>query len=89
MWSCWSGSRASIRRSSGENARAKRRWRHARALTESLVAGGAVRLHDVRYGKYAGRVVARVMVEGADIADLLLAAGLAHVYAGGAREPWC
>ncbi len=73
----------------GKCPREKALAARARALTESLVAGGAVRLRDVRYGKYAGRVVARVMVEGADIADLLLAAGLAHVYAGGAREPWC
>ncbi len=73
----------------GKCAREKELAARARALTESLVAGGAVRLHDVRYGKYAGRVVARVVVGGEDIADLLLAAGLAHAYGGGAREPWC
>ncbi len=73
----------------GKCAHEKALAARARALTESLVAGGAVRLHDVRYGKYAGRVVARVVADGQDIADLLLAAGLAHRYGGGAREPWC
>ncbi len=73
----------------GKCPREKELAARARALTESLVAGGAVRLHDVRYGKYAGRVVARVVVDGADIANLLLAAGLAHPYDGGARAGWC
>ena len=73
----------------GKCAREKELAARARRLTESLVAAGAVRLHDVRYGKYAGRVVARVVADGEDIADLLLAAGLAHPYDGGARAPWC
>jgi endonuclease YncB( thermonuclease family) len=73
----------------GKCAREKELAARARAMTESLVAGGAVRLHDVRYGKYAGRIVARVVADGADIADLLLAAGLAHPYDGGSRAGWC
>jgi len=52
--------------------------------------GRTVRLRDISNGKYAGRVVARVeLSEGADAAAILLDAGLARPYGGGARRPWC
>ncbi len=41
------------------------------------------------WGKYAGRVVARVVVDGEDLAEELIIAGLAHAYDGGQREGWC
>ncbi len=51
---------------------------------------GAVRLRDIRYGKYAGRVLARVeTLAGADLGQALIAAGLARPYAGRARASWC
>ena len=37
-------------------------------------------------GKYAGRVVARVVVDGEDLAEELIAAGLARAYDGGRRQ---
>ena len=53
-------------------------------------AGGGVTLWDVRYDKFGGRVLARVETAGgADLAALLIAAGLGRAYDGGAREPWC
>ena len=53
-------------------------------------AGTLVRLHEVRYGKYARRVVARVeMEDGEDLAQALLDAGLARPYDGGRRASWC
>ena len=62
----------------------------AKALLRSRVASGGVTLRDVRYGKFAGRVVARVSNSaGEDLGQALLDAGLARAYAGGRREPWC
>lgn len=49
-----------------------------------------VRLREVRYGKFARRVVARVETEaGLDLSAALLAAGLAQPYDGGKRPVWC
>ncbi len=49
-----------------------------------------VQLHDIRYGKYAGRVLARVeTLDGADLGRGLMGAGLARPYAGGSRVTWC
>ncbi len=47
-------------------------------------------LRNIRYGKYAGRVLARVETAGGeDLSRGLLAAGLARPYAGRARATWC
>jgi endonuclease YncB( thermonuclease family) len=49
-----------------------------------------VALTDIRFGKYARRVVARVSAGGVpDIAEGLLARGLARPYDGGRRSGWC
>ena len=69
--------------------------RLARAFVASRLAGGAngtagVSLREIRYGKYARRVVARVETDaGSDLSAALLAAGLARPYYGGARPDWC
>jgi endonuclease YncB( thermonuclease family) len=69
-----------------ETAQAER----ARARLAALLAGGRLQLADVRYGKYAGRVVARVLTEdGRDVGRILLAERLARGYDGGRRRPWC
>lgn len=36
-----------------------------------------------------GRLLARVLADGADAGAALIAAGLARPYAGGRRKPWC
>ena len=62
----------------------------ATRFVASAIAGGGVRLHDVRHGKFAGRILARVeAASGADLARTLLAAVLARPYAGGRRADWC
>jgi endonuclease YncB( thermonuclease family) len=62
----------------------------AKARLAALLAGRRLLLVDVRYGKYAGRVVARVMTEdGDDVAKILLAEKLVRPYDGGRRAPWC
>jgi len=62
----------------------------AKARLAALLAGGRLELVDVRYGKYAGRGVARVLTaDGRDVAAILLAEKLVRPYDGGRREPWC
>lgn len=63
----------------------------ARQRLAALVASHHVTLQEVRYDAHGGRVVARVRTEdGADLAEPLLAAGLARPYTGhGPRPDWC
>ncbi len=54
------------------------------------LAGDAVTLRDIHYGKYAGRVVASVPTEsGMDLVAALIAAGHGRAYSGGKRRGWC
>ncbi len=62
----------------------------ARSFVVARLAAPGVELRDIRFGKYAGRVVARVVTaDGEDLSAALLAAGLARAYDGGARRSWC
>jgi len=62
----------------------------ARDFTARLLSQGEISLSDIRYGKYAGRVVARVRAaNGEDSAEALLRRGLGRRYTGGKRQPWC
>lgn len=70
-------------RCAGERAKAQQ----AKAFAADFLADGAATLRDIRYGKYAGRVVARLENSaGAELSDALLAAGLA---VKGAASAWC
>ena len=51
--------------------------------------GGAVQIANVKHGKYAGRVVADVLVGGEKLSDMLIAGGLGRPYEGGPRQGWC
>jgi endonuclease YncB( thermonuclease family) len=74
----------------GRCHRERRLARQARALLESHVGGGEVVLRRIRYGKFAGRVLADVQSPaGEDLGTLLRVAGLAQAYAGGRRATWC
>ncbi len=53
------------------------------------VVGASVRLTDVRPGKYAGRIIADVWVDGQKLSDLLIAENLGRPYHGGQRRGWC
>ncbi len=62
----------------------------ARDLVAETVGDAPVTLRDVRYDKYGGRVLARVVSDrGEDMATLLITAGLGRPYDGGKRAPWC
>ncbi len=53
-------------------------------------SAGVVALEDIHYGKYAGRVLARVrLADGSDLGSALIAAGLARRYEGQTRPNWC
>ena len=74
----------------GRCAREKQLAATARDALRVMLGDGPVALRDVRYGKYAGRVVARIMApNGDDAADALRAQGLARAYGGGKRAQWC
>ena len=52
--------------------------------------GKTVALENVKLGKYAGRVVATVLLEdGSSLADILIAAGLGQPYKGRKKRSWC
>lgn len=62
----------------------------ARDTIAGLADGRRVVLRDVRYGKYAGRVLARIETDsGQDLATALLERGLGRAYRGGRRAGWC
>ncbi|MGK2741724.1 thermonuclease family protein [Tepidicaulis sp. LMO-SS28] len=68
-----------------EKARAK-----AAKLFLIPVEGREVRLTNIHYGKYAGRVLADVADDArGDLANALIEAGFARAYDGGARSGWC
>ena len=63
--------------------------RATEALAE-LVLNRTVWLTDIRNDKYGGRIVAAARLPtGEDVGAWLVNAGLARVYAGGTRTPWC
>ena len=62
----------------------------ARRYLQSLAADGEIQLLEVRYGKFAGRVLARVMDDrNRDLAAEMLASGHARAYDGRRRADWC
>ena len=74
----------------GKCERERRLARKARDFIVSHTAEGRVILRNIQYGKYAGRVVARVQtLDGEDFSMALLKAGLGKPYNGGHRGSWC
>ena len=62
----------------------------ARDRVRARVLGRSVMLWDVEYGKYAGRVTARItLADGTDLAAELGQDGFARPYDGGTRGSWC
>jgi len=63
----------------------------ARGVTDSLTQTAyAVALARPGPDKYGGRVVADVLIDGRNLADLLLARGVARPYDGDGKRPdWC
>ncbi len=67
----------------------KRKAEAARDFVKERV-GKRVTLVDVKKGKYAGRVVARIrLADGSDLTDLLIRGRHGRPYDGGRRQGWC
>ena len=58
------------------------------ATLELLHRGKLIQLKNLQRGKYF-RIVADVMIDGENIADRLIDAGLAYEYHGGRKQRWC
>jgi len=62
----------------------------ARDYVKGLILGEVVQLENVKHGKYAGRVVADVILDGGEsLADKIIQQGLGREYHGGKRARWC
>lgn len=61
----------------------------ATEFTRQFVSGGLVVVTNVSLGKYAGRALGSVSVEGKDLVEALISAGHGRPYDGGARGSWC
>ena len=67
----------------------RQRARQAREYLREMLRGRPL-VFDVRADKYGGRYIGRIVTaQGIDVAQGLIAAGLARPYAGGKRAPWC
>lgn len=67
----------------------RRRAEAARDYLARRIGGGEVELSRVRYGKYAGRVLAAVHDSAGNVGAAMIDRGLARPYHGGHRRPWC
>jgi len=55
-----------------------------------LINDNFVTIYNIRYGKYAGRVIADVKTaDGINLANYMLEKGLARSYKGKKRKSWC
>lgn len=71
-------------------ARERAMAEEAAALLRRTLHESAISLSDIRFGKYAGRVIARVRTaDGRDLSDVLQRAHLARAYNGRKRQSWC
>ena len=62
----------------------------ARQFLTEAIGGAPVRLADIRFGKFAGRVVAHVRDgRGRDLSQLLIGQGHGRAYHGAKRDTWC
>lgn len=58
-------------------------------VRQILTEAETVAYRGIGWDKYGGRIDAVVLVNGTDLAKLIVEAGLGRPYDGGAREPWC
>lgn len=69
----------------GERAKAEAK----RLVATALKAGQPIEFQEVKWDKYGGRVDARVLLGGRDLARTLILMGLGRPYDGGKRAGWC
>ena len=59
---------------------------HTKAL---LTKAKSVEVEFTDWDKYGGRVLGRVRIDGVDLTDSLIRAGLARAYQGEKKQSWC
>ena len=68
----------------------KRAGRAATDFTQAAVAGAeSVIVRDPAWGKWGGRVIADLVLDGYSLSSTLIEAGHGRAYDGGRRKPWC
>ena len=61
----------------------------ATAYAETLLEGAELTIDQIELGKYAGRVLGVLYVDGVDFGTTMTEAGHARPYDGGTRQEWC
>ena len=62
----------------------------ATGFTEAAIEGAsAIVVRDPKWGKWGGRVLADLMLDGRSLSDSLIGAGHGRAYDGGKRGSWC
>lgn len=62
----------------------------ATAFTKAALAkASSIIVRDPSWGKYGGRVIADLVLDGEILSAMLVAAGHGRPYAGGKRQVWC
>ncbi len=68
----------------------RRAGRAATAFTEEAIEkAGSIVVRDPAWGKWGGRVVADLVLDGKPLSSTLIAAGHGRTYGGGRRKSWC
>lgn len=74
----------------GECETEKVRAKEAKAfLIDRLLGAETILFCNPAWGKYAGRVLADVQIDGEDLVEMMSAAGHGRPYDGGERQGWC
>ena len=62
----------------------------ATAFTKDAISNaGSIVVRDPSWGKYGGRVIANLVLDGRTLSALLIEAGHGRAYDGGKRKSWC
>ncbi len=62
----------------------------ATAYTETAIAGAdTIAIRDPAWGKWGGRVIADLVLDGRSLSDALITTGHGRAYDGGRRGSWC
>ena len=77
----------------GRRARCESERQAGRAATaftrEAIERAGSIVVRDPAWGKWGGRVIADLVLDGSPLSSALLEAGHARRYDGGRRSSWC
>ena len=61
----------------------------AKKYVQDLIVGADITVDDIRIGKFAGRVLGDIKIDGVSLTDELIRTGHGRFYDGGKRGDWC